>query len=119
MRSAFAALLAAALASPCAAAPELAVAVSSAAASRPGTVILRVDPQTGTGRYRRPSLGLGRLFDEGKPLEVMMWGGSGAVAGSLAGPAGTIIGAGAGALCGLVYSIFVVPHNGPEPKLPK
>ncbi|MBI3554423.1 MAG: hypothetical protein HY077_18155 [Elusimicrobia bacterium] len=50
---------------------------------------------------------------EGKPLEMAVWGGGGAVAGSLAGPLGALIGAGAGALCGLLYSVIVVPHNGP------
>lgn len=115
-----AAVLAAALAPPCAATPPLTagVAVSSAPAASPGTVILRVMAQPGSVPYRRPSIGLGGVLMEGKPLEVMLWGGYGAVAGSLAGPLGTAVGAGTGALCGLLYSIFVVPRNGPGPRRP-
>lgn len=88
-------LLAVALTSPCAAAP---------------TLIADVAVSTGTHYERRKGPG---LLGEGKPLEVMVWGGSGAIAGSLAGPLGTAVGAGIGALCGLLYSQFVVPHNGP------
>ena len=65
----------------------------------------------------RTSVGVGGGLAEGKPLEVAIWGGGGAIAGSLAGPLGAIVGAGAGALCGLLYSVFVVPHNGPEKNL--
>lgn len=94
------------------------VAISSAPASaKPGTVILKVEPVSGASSYhRRTSIGLRGYFSEGKPLEMTVWGSGGAVAGSLAGPAGAIIGAGVGALCGLLYSIIVVPHNGPEEK---
>lgn len=107
-----------ALAVPGAAAPDLTadVAVSSAPAMKPGTVILRVEPLTSDAPYRRRSLRIGHFFEEGKPLEMTLWGSGGAVAGSLAGPVGTMIGAGAGALCGLLYSVLVVPHNGPSPR---
>jgi hypothetical protein len=88
-------ILATLLAAPCAAELIADVTVSSA------TII------------SQPRPGAGGLLGEGKPLEVLVWGSGGAVIGSLAGPLGTVIGAGAGALCGLVYSIFVVPHNGP------
>jgi len=61
----------------------------------------------------RTSAGVGIGLAEGKPLEVMVWGGGGALAGAVAGPLGAIVGAGAGTLLGLLYSVFVVPHNGP------
>jgi hypothetical protein len=61
----------------------------------------------------RTSAGVGVGLAEGKPLEVMIWGGGGAIAGAMVGPVGAIVGAGAGALLGLLYSVFVVPHNGP------
>jgi hypothetical protein len=112
-------LLAAALASPCAADPDLAadVAASTRTAVRSGTVFLRVEPVGGASPYhRRTTIGLGRVLGEGKPLEVLVWGTGGAVAGSVAGPPGALIGAGVGALAGWMYSVFVVPHNGPEPK---
>jgi hypothetical protein len=91
---------------------------STSAAAKPtsGTLVLKVEDQPGAPFERkRRTIGVGRLFEEGKPLEVMVWGTGGAVAGSLGGPAGAVIGAGVGAFCGLVYSIFVVPHNGPKP----
>jgi hypothetical protein len=47
---------------------------------------------------------------------MALWGSGGAIAGSLAGPAGAAIGGAVGALCGLVYSVAVVPRNGPEKK---
>jgi hypothetical protein len=94
-----ASLIAAALARPCSADLIADVAVSTASAS----------PR------RRSSAGTGAGLKEGKPLEVMLWGGGGAIAGSLAGPLGTIVGAGTGALCGLLYSVFIVPRNGPDP----
>ena len=104
MRQALIGLLAAALASPCAALPELTadIAVSSQPASSSQS------PSSATG-------GIG-ISSEGKPLEMTVWGGSGAIVGSLAGPIGTIVGAAVGALGGLLISIFVVPHNGPERK---
>ncbi|MBI5245855.1 MAG: hypothetical protein HY923_01640 [Elusimicrobia bacterium] len=118
-RLSLAAILVASLVLPSAAEPDLAadVAVSSAAASKPGTVILKVEPIGGASPYhRRTSIGLSGFFSEGKPLEMTVWGSGGAVAGSLGGPIGAVIGAGIGALCGLVYSVFVVPHNGPKAK---
>ena len=51
---------------------------------------------------------------EGKPLETMLWSGGGAIIGSVAGPPGAIIGAGIGAIAGLLVAVFVVPHNGPD-----
>ena len=69
-----------------------------------------------SAKGKRPEAGKGGGISEGKPLEMTIWGGSGAVIGSLAGPVGTIIGAASGAFVGLLISIFVVPHNGPEPE---
>lgn len=113
-----AAVLAASLASSGAAASDMTadVAVTTAAVHKPGTVLLRVEPMTSDAPYRRRSIRLGHFFEEGKPLEMTLWGSGGAVIGSLGGPAGALIGAGAGALCGLVYSVFAVPHNGPSPR---
>lgn len=67
-----------------------------------------------SAKGKRSEAGRGGGISEGKPLEMTIWGGSGAVIGSLAGPVGTIIGAASGALVGLLISIFVVPHNGPD-----
>jgi hypothetical protein len=94
------------------------VTVSTRPAPGPGAGILRVEPReapAGQGRARR-TIGFGRVLEDGVPLNVGVWGGGGAVIGSLAGPPGAIIGAGAGALAGLLYSAFAVPHNGPEPR---
>lgn len=115
-------LLALALLAPSAAPaaePSMTAGVSvSTPSSGAGRTILRVEPleaPRGTGRARR-SIGFGRVFEDGVPLNVGVWGGGGAVIGSLAGPPGAIIGAGAGALAGALYAIFVVPRNGPERK---
>ncbi len=112
----FASILAATLAAPCTAAPALTtqVSVASAAAAKPAPVTFRFDSQLGPARQGHPSLSVSLGLKEGKPLEMMVWGGGGAIAGSLAGPLGAIIGAGVGAICGLLYSIMIVPHNGPE-----
>ncbi len=115
-------LLALALLSPSAAAaaePSVTAEVQvSTPSSGAGRTILRVEPleaPRGAGRARR-SIGFGRVFEEGVPLNVGVWGGGGAVIGSLAGPPGALIGAGAGALAGILYSVFAVPHNGPDRK---
>ena len=117
-RLSLAAVFALSLASPCVAEPDLTADVAhSSATTKQSSVILRVEPVGGAAPYhRRTSIGLRGFFSEGKPLEMTVWGSGGAVAGSLAGPAGAVIGAGVGALCGLLYSVFVVPHNGPEAK---
>lgn len=117
---ALAVILAAALASPCAAAPSLTsdILVSSAPVSKREPPLFRFNFQQGTGPQGRSSVGIGVGLSEGKPLEMMLWGGSGAVVGSLAGPLGTIAGAATGAVVGLLISIFIVPHNGPQPPSP-
>ncbi len=110
-------VLAAAMPLPGFAAPALIadVAVSSAAAaSKPAPLDIHFGIRVADGPHKRVSIGVMAGMKEGKPLEVMVWGGGGAIAGSLAGPLGTIIGAGTGALCGLLYSIFIVPRNGPK-----
>jgi hypothetical protein len=109
-------VLAAAMPLPCFAAPALIadVAVSSEAVpSALAPIAIHFGTRLAAGPHERASIGVMAGIKEGKPLEVMMWGGGGAIAGSFAGPLGTIVGAGTGALCGLLYSIFVVPHNGP------
>ena len=67
---------------------------------------------------RRPTVvvgggGAGLRLAEGKPLQVMVWGGAGAIVGSMAGPAGTVVGAAAGSVFGLLVSLFVVPRVQP------
>lgn len=65
----------------------------------------------------RPSgkvaLGTSVGLAEGKPLEVMVWGGAGAIVGSTVGPLGTVVGAAAGSVFGLLFSMFVVPRFQP------
>ena len=73
--------------------------------AKPAAAVYRVGMVESTavfpGRPRHGFLGLGRLFEEGKPLQMTVWSGGGAVCGSLAGPVGAAIGAAAGALVGL------------------
>jgi hypothetical protein len=64
----------------------------------------------------RTSVGASAGIGEGKPLEIAVWGGGGAVIGAFAGPVGAVIGGLAGAAVGWVMAVFVVPHNGPEEK---
>ena len=111
-------VLALALASPCVAAPALTsnVAVSSPSArsgSEPFT--FKFGFQKGAGVEGRSSLGAGGGIKEGKPLEMALWGGGGAVAGSMTGPVGAMIGAAAGMVAGWIVATFVVPKNGPTP----
>jgi hypothetical protein len=63
---------------------------------------------------QRASIGTSGGMKEGKKLEMLMWGSGGAVVGSLAGPPGALIGGAVGALCGLVYSVAVVPRIKPK-----
>lgn len=109
-------LLAAALASPCAAAPaataDLSLSTASFRTPRKKPSFFWSAAGSGNIPLQRPSIGVGAGMKEGAPLEVMLWGGSGAVAGTVLGPGGTLVGAG----LGLLYSVFVVPHNGPAPK---
>lgn len=65
------------------------------------------------GPQGRAGVGVGVGLSEGKPLQVMVWGGAGAIVGSMAGPAGTVVGAAAGSAFGLLFSMFVVPRVQP------
>jgi hypothetical protein len=51
---------------------------------------------------------------EGRPLEVLLWGGGGAIVGSLAGPVGTVIGAAVGSLIGIAVGT-VMPRKQKAP----
>ena len=118
MRELAAALLAAALASPGAAATlplSADIAVSSAPFSQPAPINYRFDYQKQAGPEGTSSVGVGVGLSEGKPLEMMVWGSGGAIIGGMAGPLGAIVGGSAGTVVGLLVSIFIVPHNGPEP----
>jgi hypothetical protein len=53
-------------------------------------------------------------ISEGRPLETVLWGGGGAIIGSIAGPLGTIVGASVGALIGLVVGT-VMPRKQRSP----
>jgi hypothetical protein len=63
------------------------------------------------GVSRKPRTG---GLAEGKRLEMMVWGGGGAIIGSVAGPVGAIIGGAVGAIAGLVVAVVIVPRNGPD-----
>lgn len=54
-------------------------------------------------------------ISEGIKLEMVIWGGGGAIIGSLAGPVGTVIGAAAGSLIGLTIGI-IMPRKQSSPK---
>lgn len=54
-------------------------------------------------------------ISEGIKLETVIWGGGGAIIGSLAGPVGTVIGAAAGSLIGLTIGI-IMPRKQSSPK---
>lgn len=65
------------------------------------------------GPQGRTAVGVGVGLAEGKPLQVMVWGGAGAIVGSMAGPLGTVVGAAAGSVTGLLFSLFAVPRFQP------
>lgn len=105
-RKAVTVILAAALSEPCAAAPIISadVVISSATATPRGAAPLfqpRFDKADAPGG--RAFVGIGLRLDEGKPLQAGLWGGTGAVIGSLAGPLGAAVGGGAGVLLGLLF----------------
>ena len=66
----------------------------------------------GQDQTTRPTSGGG--IKEGRPLEVLLWGGGGAIVGSLAGPVGTVIGAAVGSLIGLAVGT-VMPRKQKAP----
>lgn len=105
-------LLAASLAAPSAAevvaaAPALVVSSGTVAVERKPPVKVGLLPG---GPQKRAAVGAGVGLSEGKPLQVMVWGGAGAVVGSTVGPLGTVVGAAAGSVFGLLFSVFVVPR---------
>ena len=65
-------------------------------------------------KHGRAEVGVSLMMDEGRPLEFLVWGGGGAILGSLAGPAGAALGAAAGAAAGLLFSTFVEPRTSPK-----
>ena len=65
------------------------------------------------GPQKRAAIGVGGGIGEGPALEVMVWGGTGAIIGSAAGPIGAAVGGAFGAVVGLIYSFFVVPRIQP------
>lgn len=75
--------------------------------------LMRLGVQPAATPTGRASLGASVGLAEGKPLEMLIWGGSGAVVGSMAGPVGAAVGGAAGAVVGLLYSVFVVPRVQP------
>ncbi len=116
MRKTFALVLSLTCAFPSRAAPpgDTDLAVSTPMAPGRAPAPLKFDAPGPRPRSGARGVGVAVGLSEGKPLEVMVWGTSGAVAGSLAGPLGTIVGAGVGAVCGLVYSVFFVPRMSAE-----
>lgn len=120
VRRVLACLLAAALAAPCAAADPTGlkadVAVSTAAPPiswHLGYEPAAVPAEDGSGEGG--SVGVGAGISEGKPLEMLLWGGAGAMAGAVTGPVGAGIGAAAGALIGLAVSLFASPNPKRQP----
>lgn len=90
------------------------VLVSSGAAQGGKPLPFRLVFKEGAAPKGAATIGIGVGMKEGKPLEMLLWSGAGAVTGSIAGPMGTIVGAAAGAALGLLISVFVVPRTNPE-----
>lgn len=90
-----------------AAAPALVVSSATVAVERKPPVRVGLLPG---GPQKRAAVGAGVGLSEGKPLQVMVWGGAGAIVGSTVGPLGTVVGAAAGSVFGLLFSVFVVPR---------
>lgn len=112
VKAALAVLLAASSAAPCAAevvaaGPALVVSSRTVAVERTPPVRVGILPG---GPQKRAAVGAGVGLPEGKPLQVMVWGGTGAIVGSTVGPLGTVVGAAAGSVFGLLFSVFVVPR---------
>lgn len=83
--------------------------VSSATVTVEGRPAAKVGLLPG-GPQRRAAVGAGVGLSEGKPLQVMVWSGAGAIVGSTVGPLGTVVGAAAGSVFGLLFSIFAAPR---------
>lgn len=104
-------LLSVLLAAPAAAEPALTS--SSAPIHLDAPPLMRLGHQPAVTPSGKASIGVGVGLSEGKPLEMLLWGGSGAIVGSMAGPLGAAVGGAAGAAIGLLYSVFVVPRVQP------
>lgn len=70
--------------------------------SRPNDFSATVQGKGGT-----VGVGLGVAMQEGPVLETMLWGGGGAIVGSVAGPPGTLIGAAVGSVAGLIVGLIM------------
>lgn len=111
-----------ACAGPAAAAGDLTggVVVSSAAAvGKPAPIEWKLGYRSPEGSRERGSVGVGAGLPEGKRLECALWGGAGAVAGSIAGPLGAAVGGGLGLLAGLVVAHFFAPRTAAARHSPK
>lgn len=111
-RSSLVVVLAATLAAP-SAATDLTLS-SATIRSRPAPLEYRLGYDKPHSTVSRGSIGFGRVLGEGPVLEVGIWGGGGAVIGSLAGPLGTVVGAAAGTVAGLIVSAFTPSGTKPN-----
>jgi len=84
------------------------VGVSTKAADK-GPIEFKLSFEPGDGVRVPKHIGVRAKLAEGKPLQMMLWGGAGAVVGTLAGPFGAAVGGAAGVVAGLLFSIFVQP----------
>ncbi len=83
----------------------------SGARKKPPPFVFGFDKTTGS-----PTVGVG--LADGKTLEMSLWGGGGAMIGSVAGPVGIVVGGLLGAAVGLFVAVVVVPHDGPSRQAP-
>ncbi|MBI3550614.1 MAG: hypothetical protein HY078_16370 [Elusimicrobia bacterium] len=65
-------------------------------------------------RGRKPAPGGLLTLDEGPMLQTLLWGGGGAIAGSLAGPPGAIVGGAVGAVVGFAVGWVYKPKPDKE-----
>ena len=83
--------------------------------ARPQRIVYRLFPGVDAEQARRvpgriPYLPVISIsMDEGPVLETMVWGGTGALVGTLVGPAGTLVGAAVGSACGFVIGCIYRP----------
>lgn len=100
-----AALLAAALPASAASPPSLSadLAISSTTSPARSAPLFQLRFEKGPATGGRAVAGVSLALDEGKPLQAGLWGGAGAIIGSLAGPLGAGVGGATGVLLGLVF----------------
>ena len=83
--------------------------------ARPQRIVYRLFPGVDAEQARRvpgriPYLPIISIsMDEGPVLETIVWGGTGALAGTLIGPAGTLVGAALGCAAGFVIGCLYKP----------